>query len=87
MKMHKTGISRRKFISGSAVLAGSAILYHPLLAIEPAAKKIRMGIAGGRFGRSFQWHEHPNCIVEAVSDLRPERKKALMETYQCSKSW
>jgi len=87
MKMHKTGISRRKFISGSAVLAGSAMLYHPLLAVEPTEKKIKMGIAGGRFGRSFQWHEHPNCIVEAVSDLRPERKKALMDTYQCSKSY
>ena len=46
-----------------------------------------MGVVGGRFGRSFQWHEHPNCIVEAVSDLRPERKKALMETYGCSKSY
>ena len=63
------------------------MLYHPLLAKEPAAKKIRMGIAGGGFGRSFQWHEHPDCIVEAVSDLRPERKKGLMETYSCSKSY
>ena len=87
MEMHKTGISRRRFISGSAVLAGTAMLYNPLLAVEPAAKKIRMGVVGGRFGRSFQWHEHTNCIVEAVSDLRPERNKALMETYGCSKSY
>ncbi|HXK61456.1 MAG TPA: Gfo/Idh/MocA family oxidoreductase, partial [Acidobacteriota bacterium] len=31
--------------------------------------------------------EHPNCIVEAVSDLRPERRGHLMETYQCAKSY
>ncbi len=83
----KSGITRRNFMKKSAVLAGAAQLYHPLLAIEPSSKKIRMGIVGGRFGRSFQWHEHPNCIVEAVSDLRPERNKALMETYKCSKSY
>ena len=71
MEKLKTGISRRRFISGSAALAGTAMLYNPLLAAEPAAKKIRMGIVGGRFGRSFQWHEHPNCVVTGVTDLRP----------------
>ena len=85
--MIKNDISRRKFISGSAALAGTAMFYHPLLAIEHASMKIRMGIVGGGFGRSFQWHEHPNCMVEAVSDLRPERNKALMETYRCNKSY
>ena len=80
-------MTRRNFITKSSVLAGAVSLYHPLLAMQPSSKKIRMGIVGGRFGRSFQWHEHPNCIVEAVSDLRPERKKALMETYKCSKSY
>lgn len=52
-----------------------------------ASKKIRMGIIGGRFGTSFQFHEHPDCIVEAVSDLRPERRKRLMEVYGCKKSY
>ncbi len=87
MAINKNTISRRKFISGSAALAGTAMLYNPLLAVEPSSKKIRIGIVGGRFGRGFQFHEHPNCIVEAVSDLRPERNKALMDTYQCSKSY
>jgi predicted dehydrogenase len=42
---------------------------------------------GGNFGRSFYFHEHPDCVVEAVSDLRPERRQALMDTYRCSKSY
>jgi len=49
--------------------------------------KIRMGIVGGGFGTSFFWHQHPNCIVEAVSDLQEERKKKLMEVYRCNKSY
>jgi len=85
--MYTKEISRRKFITGSAALAGASLLYHPLPASPTGSKKIRMGVVGGGFGKSFQWYEHPDCVVEAVSDLRPERKKALMETYQCSKSY
>ncbi|MCK5704252.1 MAG: Gfo/Idh/MocA family oxidoreductase, partial [Cyclobacteriaceae bacterium] len=50
-------------------------------------KKIRIGIVGGGFGSSFFWHQHPNCIVEAVSDLQEERKRKLMEVYSCDKSY
>ena len=50
-------------------------------------KKIRVGIVGGRFGATFQWHEHPDCIVEAVSDLRPERRQYLKDVYKCGKSY
>ena len=50
-------------------------------------KKLRIGIVGGRFGCSFQFHEHPDCIVAAVSDLRPERRQKLMQTYHCSTSY
>jgi predicted dehydrogenase len=52
-----------------------------------APRRVRIGIVGGNFGRSFYFHEHPDCIVEAVSDLRPERRRALMETYRCPKSY
>lgn len=54
---------------------------------QTSDKKIRIGVVGGGFGASFFWHQHPNCIVEAVSDLQEERKKTLMEVYQCSKSY
>jgi predicted dehydrogenase len=50
-------------------------------------RKIRIGVVGGNFGRSFYWHEHPNGTVEAVSDLRPERRAALQQTYHCAKAY
>ncbi len=50
-------------------------------------KKIRIGVVGGGFGCDFYWHEHPDCIVEAVSDLRPDRRERLMKTYRCAKSY
>ena len=34
-----------------------------------------MGVVGGGFGSSFQWHEHPNCIVTGVTDLRADRRE------------
>jgi len=52
-----------------------------------APRKVRVGIVGGRFGLGFQFHEHPDCIVEAVSDLRPERLAALQKTYLCEKGY
>lgn len=52
-----------------------------------STRKIRIGIVGGRFGATFQFHEHPDCIVEAVSDLRPERLQHLKEVYKCDKCY
>ena len=54
---------------------------------ESSAEKVRIGIVGGNFGRSFYFHEHPDCVVKAVSDLRPGRRRDLMETYRCPKSY
>jgi predicted dehydrogenase len=54
---------------------------------SPSDKKVRIGIVGGGFGASFFWHQHPNCIVEAVSDLQDDRRKKLMEVYRCNKSY
>jgi len=80
-------ISRRRFIqAGGGALVGLAMASRGF-AVNTAPKKIRIGVVGGGFGTSFQWHEHPDCIVEAVSDLRPERRKLLMEVYRCAKSY
>ena len=80
--------SRRQFVQQSAAALATLALSQPFaFAAEPTEKKIRIGIVGGGFGRSFQWHEHPNCLVEAVSDLRPERRAGLMQTYRCAKSY
>ena len=46
-----------------------------------------MGVVGGRFGASFYFHEHPNAVVEAVADLRADRRAALMKTYRCEKAY
>jgi len=78
--------SRRTCLKAGAALAAGAWA-RPLFAADTAPRKIRIGIVGGRFGRSFQWHEHPDCVVAAVSDLRPERCDALMKTYRCTKSY
>ncbi|MCS6862012.1 MAG: Gfo/Idh/MocA family oxidoreductase [Abditibacteriales bacterium] len=79
---------RREFlrVSGAAA-AGLAMASSLEAAHEKSSKKIRIGVVGGNFGASFYWHEHPNCVVEAVSDLIPERRQRLMQVYKCSKSY
>ena len=84
MSTGKNRLSRRSFIekTGQAVIAGSLIgtaTAKPLV----SDRKIRMGIVGGGFGSTFQWHEDPNCVVHAVSDLRNDRRDKLMKTYKC----
>jgi predicted dehydrogenase len=79
--------TRRSFL-GTAGLAAAATAAIPRFTFaQPAEKKIRMGVVGGGFGRSFYWHEHPNCVVEAVSDLRPDRREGLKKTFRCDKAY
>ena len=79
-------MGRRDFLRrGGMGLSAAALASRSALAVEPAAKKVRIGVVGGGFGRAFQWHEHPNCEVVAVSDLRPERREALRNTYKCDR--
>lgn len=60
----------------------------PTAAGEPIYdRKIRIGVVGGGFGAAFHWHQDPHCVVEAVSDLRPDRRRHLMDVYQCEKSY
>ena len=63
--------------AGETVFGGET--YEPL---DPD-KKVRVGIAGGGFGSTFQFHLDPNCIVHAVSDLREDRREKLKRTYRC----
>ncbi|MBN2310407.1 MAG: Gfo/Idh/MocA family oxidoreductase, partial [Candidatus Hydrogenedentes bacterium] len=93
------GLSRRAFLQSTAGAAAAGVAAGALpAALERAAaaeppweqtsdRKIRIGVVGGRFGLSFHWHEHPNCTVEAVSDLRPDRLERLMGKYGCAKSY
>ncbi|MHC4521349.1 MAG: twin-arginine translocation signal domain-containing protein, partial [Planctomycetota bacterium] len=56
--------SRRDFLKQTgAAVAGVAVMSRSAMAVNTAPKKVRIGVVGGRFGCSFQWHEHPDCIV------------------------
>lgn len=80
--------SRRSFLArNSAAVAGLALSPGIVMAVDTAPKKVRIGIVGGRFGSSFQWHEHPDCEVVAVSDLLPDRRERLMQIYGCSNAY
>jgi predicted dehydrogenase len=68
-------LSRRVFLA-----AGGA-------GLQAAGRKLRIGVVGGRFGTSFQWHLHPNAEVAAVCDLRADRQAALTKTYRCASAY
>jgi predicted dehydrogenase len=71
------------------VLTRRSLLASPaaLFAADTSPRKVRIGIVGGRFGLTFQFHDHPDCIVEAVAELRPDRLAALARTYRCAKTY
>ncbi|MDR2915921.1 MAG: Gfo/Idh/MocA family oxidoreductase [Tannerella sp.] len=82
-------MKRRNFIKTAGTLVGVSCL-SPRFAFAGTLvfnRKIRIGIVGGRFGNTFYFNEHPNCHVEAVSDLIPERRQDMMRNYQCDKSY
>lgn len=82
-------VNRRQFI-GQLGLAATTMCVSPHFAFTKplnSEKKIRVGIVGGNFGLGFYFNEHPNCIVEAVSDLDAQRRNRLMEVYKCNKSY
>lgn len=92
------GATRREFLQRSGLAVAGAVLIPNLfisgrsraqggVMSESSTKKIRMGIVGGGFGCAFHWHLDPNCIVEAVSDLRADRRKALQDVYRCDKAY
>ena len=56
-------------------------------ASNKSARKIRIGVVGGGFGAAFYWHEHPDCVVGAVADPRPDRCQHLAKTYACDKTY
>ncbi len=99
MKRH-ISLSRRRFVGKlTAGTLGTALSFglagksegRTFLQSEPwkqtSDKIIRIGVVGGGFGSNFFWHQHPNCVVEAVSDLQKDRREKLMQVYGCKKSY
>src|SRR5262249_43542379 len=70
-------VTRRSFMGGLGVSAAAQTL-----SAAPAGKEVKIGIVGGGFGSSFQWHLHPKCKVTAVCDIRPDRLQRLSEVYR-----
>lgn len=70
-------MNRRRFLEG---VTAAGLAAAPLAAqTEP----VRIGIVGGRFGATFQWHLDPDAQVEAVCDIRKDRLQTLSEVYRC----
>lgn len=77
-------VTRRAFVAGGLAAGTFAWLgAERLAAAADVGRKLRVGIVGGRFGATFQFHEHPECVVQAVSDLRADRRAALQKVYRC----
>jgi predicted dehydrogenase len=51
------------------------------------SRQVRMGVVGGGFGATFQWHLHPHCKVTAVCDVREQRLQKLKTAYQCNQGY
>jgi hypothetical protein len=84
------GVTRRSVLKTMSIAALAArqswVPASSLLGLRPE-KKLRICVVGGGFGRSFYWHEHPDCEVTAVSELRDDRRKLLVERYKCNKAY
>ena len=50
---------------------------------QDTARKVRLAVVGGGFGATFHWHEHPQCVVSAVTDLYAVRRDRLRNAYRC----
>lgn len=87
--MRRPAISRRDFLAAGAATVGAAAVARGARAgAQPSSdERIRIGVVGGGFGAGFHWHQDPNCIVEAVSDLVPGRRDHLMKRYGCEKTY
>jgi len=76
-------LTRRSLLAGAS-LAPAVVAQKPG---PTGGQTMRIGIVGGGFGSTFQWHLHPNCKVAAVCDIRPDRLQRLSETYQCDTTY
>lgn len=70
-------LTRRSLIGGLAASAPASA----------SQAKVRIGIVGGGFGATFQWHLDPDCEVVAVCDIREDRLQRLSEVYRCGNQY
>jgi predicted dehydrogenase len=75
-------VTRRSLLQGLGTAAAAQIP-----GARGSASTVRIGVVGGGFGSSFQWHLHPHCKVTAVCDIRPDRLQRLAEVYRCGNTY
>src|SRR5215468_10493525 len=81
--------TRRNFLAagGTAAMAAQSAAGQSLVGERSSGRPVRIGVVGGGFGSSFQWHLHPKCKVTAVCDIRPDRLQRLSEVYKCGNTY
>src|SRR5688572_21644338 len=86
--------SRRSILQVLGASAGASTISTaaPVSQISTTARRnpagpLRIGIVGGRFGATFQWHLHPKAKVTAVCDIRPDALQRLSEVYRCNTTY
>ena len=81
--------TRRNFLAAGSTVAAAAqsLPAQTLVGERSAGRTVRIGVVGGGFGSSFQWHLHPKCKVTAVCDIRPDRLQRLSEVYKCGNTF
>lgn len=92
MDRTQDNFTRRTFVQGAVGSAGLAAAQNVSQGAAPQKsqsqnRRVNVGVVGGGFGSSFQWHLHPNCNVAAVCDLRPDRLQRLSEVYRCNSKY
>ena len=88
-KASPTRLTRRSFLQHGSVAASTASVASAAAppGPRPDGKKVRIGVVGGRFGATFQWHLQPDCAVSAVCDIRSDRLQTLGEVYRTDNTY
>ncbi len=85
MGANPTRWSRRELLGAGALTVGAGGT--PAQTAPGSGRKVRIGVVGGGFGSSFQWHLDPEAAVVAVCDIRPDRLQRLSEVYHCPNTY
>jgi len=83
------GMTGMNWIAGNQPSAGAQAA-GAQAAVHPSGHKVRVGIVGYgycKFGAAFGFQDHPNVEVVAVSDLFPDRCRALAQACRCEKTY
>src|SRR5437868_9646556 len=83
----KDEVTRRRLFQGLGAASGVAAAVGQTPGERASGRTVRIGVVGGGFGSSFQWHLHPQCKVTAVCDIRPDRLQRLAEVYRCPNTY